>query len=127
MIHAIDRDHRALAGIPDRYDSVEIRKSVGDLNDTGLSLPKVDGMLIANTLHFIRGQEALLSRLLSVADRILVVEYERFLPNPWGPYPAGFQKLRKLCSRVGLGTVEKIGTRPSRFGGMMYSALAMKK
>lgn len=125
-IHAVDRDHRALAGIPDQYDGVEVRKIVGDLNDAGLSLPTVDGILIANTLHFIRQQKDLLTRLLSVTDCILIVEYERFLPNPWGPYPVGFQKFRKLCSRIGVQRVERFGTRPSQFGGTMYSALATR-
>lgn len=125
-IHAVDRDQRTLAGIPDQYDGVRIRKIVGDLNDAGLGLPTADGILIANTLHFIRHQEDLLTRLLSVTNWILIVEYERFLPKPWGPYPVGFQKFRKLCSRIGLPRVEKIGTQPSQFGGSMYSALATK-
>jgi hypothetical protein len=125
-IRAVDRDHRALAGIPDHYDGVEVRKIVGDLNDAGLSLPTVDGILIANTLHFIRQQKDLLTRLLSVTDCILIVEYERFLPNPSGPYPVGFQKFRKLCSRIGVQRVERFGTRPSQFGGTMYSALATR-
>ncbi len=41
---------------------------------------------MANSLHFIQGQQEFLSRLLSVADSFLIVEYEATRPNPWGPY-----------------------------------------
>jgi SAM-dependent methyltransferase len=122
-IFAIDQNRKALSGIPDHFDGIEIRKMVGDLRNVSLPLPSVDGVLIANTMHFIREQQALVKRLLTVADCFLIVEYERSLPNPWGPYPVGFNKLRKLFAQAGVERVEQIATRPSRFGGMMYSAL----
>lgn len=123
-IYAVDFDARALEGIPDRRDEAEIRKVVGDLESTTLRLPSVEGVLMANTLHFIREQQSLLRRLLTVTDRLLLVEYERSRPNRWVPYPVGFEKLRQLFSDVGLERVEKLATRPSLFGGTMYSALA---
>jgi hypothetical protein len=61
-----------------------------------------------------------------VADRFLIVEYERSKPNRWGPYPVGFERLRELFIEVGVERVEKLATRPSLFGGTMYSALAEK-
>jgi trans-aconitate methyltransferase len=123
-IHAVDQDRRALSEIPDRLDGVEICKTIGDLRKAGLSLPAVDGILMANALHFIRKQRDLLKRLLSVTDCFLIVEYERSVPNPWNPYPVPFSEFRKLCSETGLERVEKISTKRSRFGGTMYSALA---
>src|SRR5258708_24352117 len=123
-ISAVDLDWRALKSIPDQHHGVEIHKIVGDLQSSSLSLPAVDGVLMANTLHFIREQQGLLRRLLSVADRFLIVEYERSRPNRWGPYPVGFEKLRQLFSDAGVERVERLATRPSLFGGTMYSALA---
>jgi ubiquinone/menaquinone biosynthesis C-methylase UbiE len=123
-IHAVDLDRRALARIPGQHGGVEIRKIVGDLQSFSLRLPQVDGILMANSLHFIQEQQALLRRLLSVADRFLIVEYERSRPNRWGPYPVGFERLRKLFSEAGVERVERLATRPSLFGGTMYSALA---
>jgi hypothetical protein len=79
---------------------------------------------MANTLHFIQEQQPLLRRLLSVADRFLIVEYERPRPNRWEPYPVGFERLRQLFSEAGVERVERLATRPSLFGGTMYSALA---
>jgi hypothetical protein len=56
-IYAVDLDQRALKGIPDRHCGVEIRKIVADLQSSGLRLPPVDGILMANTLHFIQKQQ----------------------------------------------------------------------
>jgi SAM-dependent methyltransferase len=123
-IHAVDFDQKALEGIPDRHDGVEIRKIVGDLQSSSLRLPPVDGVLMANTLHFIQEQQVFLRKLLSVADRFLIVEYERFRANRWGPYPVGYERLRQLFTEAGVERVEKLATRPSLFGGTMYSALA---
>lgn len=125
-IYAADFDAGALDGIPERYNEVEIRKIVGDLESPTLRLPTVDGVLLANTLHFIRSQQSLLTKLLAVSDRILVVEYERSKPNRWGPYPVGFERLCQLFAEAGVRQVEKLATRPSLFGGTMYSALARR-
>jgi ubiquinone/menaquinone biosynthesis C-methylase UbiE len=123
-IHAVDLDPKALQEIPEKHDGVEILKIVADIGSPSLRLPSVDGILMANSLHYIREQEMLLRRLLSLTDRFLVVEYERSHPNRWGPYPVGFNRLRELFSQVGVERVEKLGTRPSRFGGTIYSAIA---
>jgi ubiquinone/menaquinone biosynthesis C-methylase UbiE len=123
-IYAVDLDRKTLKRIPDQHNGAEIRKIVGDLQSFSLRLPQVDGILMANSLHFIQEQQALLRRLLSVADRFLIVEYERSRPNRWGPYPVGFERLRKLFSEAGVERVERLATRPSLFGGTMYSALA---
>ena len=120
-IYAVDRDRRILEEIPDRRDGVEIRKIAGNLQDSSLRLPPVDGILMANTLHFIQEQQLFLRRLLSVTARLLIVEYERSNPNPWGPYPVGFEKLRQLFAEAGVERVQKVATRPSLFGGTMYS------
>jgi ubiquinone/menaquinone biosynthesis C-methylase UbiE len=125
-IHAVDLDQRALERIPDQYDGVEIRKILGDLRSPSLRLPSVDGILMANSLHFIHEQHLFLRRLLSVTDRFLIVEYERSRPNPWGPYPVSFEKLHELFRESGVERVERLATHPSRFGGTMYAAFAEK-
>ncbi len=123
-IYAVDFDQKALKEIPDQHDRVVIRKIIADLQSSSLHLPSVDGILIANTLHFIQEQLIFVKRLRSVADRFLIVEYERPRPNRWGPYPVGFEKLRQLFAEAGVESVEKLATRPSLFGGTMYSAFA---
>jgi hypothetical protein len=125
-IYAVDFDQRALEEIPDQHNGVAIHKIIGDLQSSSLRLPLVHGILMANTLHFIREQAAFLRRLLSVADCFLIVEYERSKPNRWGPYPVGFKRLRQLFTEAEVERVEKLATRPSLFGGTMYSALVKR-
>jgi ribosomal protein L11 methylase PrmA len=95
-IHAFDLDQIALDRIQYRINGVEIHKVLADPRSPGLRLPSVDGILMANSLHFIEDQDLLLGKLLTVAERFLIVEYERSRPNRWGPYPVGFDKLREL-------------------------------
>jgi hypothetical protein len=123
-IHAVDLDHEALETIPDQYRGVAIRKVLGDLRSSSLRLPSVNGILLANSLHFIQDQHLFLTRLLSVTDCFLIVEYERSKPSPWVPYPVGFERLFQLFGETGVTRVEKLATRRSRFGGTMYSAFA---
>jgi SAM-dependent methyltransferase len=123
-IHAVDLNQQALEEIPDLYNEVQIRKVLADLRSPSLRLPSVDGILMANSLHFIREQHLFLKGLLSLTDRFLIVEYERSRPSPWGPYPVGFAKLCELFSQIGVERVEKLATTRSRFGGTIYSAAA---
>jgi hypothetical protein len=123
-LHAVDLDQAALDRIPVQYDGVAIHKVLADLRSPSLRLPSVDGILMANSLHFIPDQRLFMRKLLSVADHFLIVEYERSRPNRWGPYPVGFERLRELFSEAGVESVEKLATRASRFGGIIYSALA---
>ena len=123
-IHAVDLDREALGAIPDEHHGVAIRKVAGDMRSPGLLIPSVDGILMANSLHFVQDQCALLKRLLPVTSCFLIVEYERSKPSPWGPYPVGFERLRELFRESGGERVEKLAMRRSRFGGVMYSAFA---
>jgi SAM-dependent methyltransferase len=123
-IHAVDLDQGVLDGILDRYHGVAIRKVLGDLRSPSLRLPSVDGILMANSLHFIQDQHVLLKKLLPATKCFLIVEYERSKPSRWVPYPVGFEKLFQLFNALGIQNVEKVATRRSRFGGTMYSALA---
>ncbi len=123
-IYAVDLESSSLEEIPNSYGQVKIHKIVGDLQSPSLRLPTVDGFLMANSLHFIQDQQLLLRKLSSLAESFLIVEYERTRPNPWGPYPVGFEKLREFLAEAGLKYIEKLATRRSMFGGTMYSVLA---
>jgi hypothetical protein len=81
-------------------------------------------MLLANALHFIQEQEALLVKVGRAATRLLIVEYERRTPSIWGPYPVSFPAFRELALHAGYVKVVKLRSHPSRYGGMMYSAIA---
>jgi ubiquinone/menaquinone biosynthesis C-methylase UbiE len=123
-IHAVDLDQRALEVIPEEHHGVAIRKILGDMRSPSLRLPPVDGILMANSLHFVEDQPLLLKKLLSVTENFLIVEYERSKPSRWVPHPVGFDRLCQLFNSIGVERVEKLSTRQSLFGGTLYSALA---
>jgi SAM-dependent methyltransferase len=124
MIYAVDRDQKVLQLIPDQTNGSNVQTIFGDISSPTLRLPAVDGILMANSLHFVRAQVSLLTRLVSLTRQFLIVEYDRTLPSPWGPYPIGFNKLRRRFEEVGVKRVQKLTTYPSRFGGTIYSAFA---
>lgn len=124
VIHAIDKDEKSLSQIPDRYQEVTIRKTVATLSESNLSLPPLDGVLIANLLHYIEDQGAFTARLRTLSERLLVVEYDKREQSQWVPYPIGFSALRGLLLEQGFTEIVRIGTRVSRYSGELYSAWA---
>jgi len=124
IIHAFDKDEKAFDRVPDRHLEVEIRKAVKNLADSNLHLGAVDGILMANFLHFIPEQRTFFKRIIQFARQFLVVEYDTSAPSVWVPHPLAFPRLRMELLQAGASTVEKIRTRRSRYRGKMYSAIA---
>jgi trans-aconitate methyltransferase len=122
-IHAMDRDARALAEIPARFREVHVRTQVGDMQ-APLPWMDLDGILLANALHYVVDQPAFVQRLaqhLKPHGRFLLVEYEHQSPNPWVPYPVGFAALQRLFPER---TVTRLHERPSAFGrALLYAAV----
>ena len=124
VIYAIDKDEKSLSRIPDRYQEATIRKKVVNLDASDLFLPALNGVLMANFLHFIEHQGDFVGKLRPLSERLLIVEYDGRPPSQWVPYPLGFSDLRGLLLKRGYTGVTRVRTRPSRFGGEMYSAFA---
>lgn len=92
-------------------------------------LPPVDGILMANALHFARDPEPVLRWLvdrLPAGGKLLLVEYDRTRANPWVPFPVPLPRFRELATAVGLAPPEEVGRRPSRYHGEIYAALARR-
>jgi len=99
-----------------------------DFATTPLMLEDVDGILMANSLHYVPDddQSPLLARLadtLSEHGMLLVVEYDNRPRSRWVPYPIAFERLADVAHHAGLNSPELIGRRESAFGGTMYAAL----
>ncbi len=131
-IHAVDRDGRALrtlrAWADARSTGPRIHVVHGDVTDR-LPLEDVDGMVMANVLHFVRGQAALLARLaacLRPGGRLVVVEYEDRAPSRWVPHPVSAARLAELAADAGLTPPRVAARRPSAYGGEMYVAFAVR-
>ncbi|HUQ83011.1 MAG TPA: class I SAM-dependent methyltransferase [Gemmatimonadaceae bacterium] len=129
-VYAVDRDANALRSLATaRLDphAAAIHTVVGDFTDT-IQLPRLDGMLFANALHFVRysDQPRVLRHVASQLEDgapLIIVEYERRDANPYVPYPISFGALGTLAHECGLAAPRLLATKPSRFRGSIYSAV----
>lgn len=90
-----------------------------------LELPALDGVLLANSLHFVEDQARVLRRIagyLRPEGRILLVEYDRARGNRWVPHPIPLERFRILAEEVGLSPPREIGRRRSTHWREMYAA-----
>ena len=96
-----------------------------------IDLPPLDGILMANALHFVRKQKAFLQQWLeklSPGGIFLLIEYDRKIGSPWVPFPISFQKFEQLCQQANLSAPIEIGRKKSIYGnGEIYSAWARKE
>jgi ubiquinone/menaquinone biosynthesis C-methylase UbiE len=128
QVIAVDNDARALSKIPDDIGQVKLQKITTDFITRDLNLDSLNGLLMANSLHFVKDKSALLLKLKQkiMNGRFVVIEYERDDSNPWVPYPLNYDGLFALATSVGFQQVVKLATAPSQYHqGGMYSALVM--
>jgi SAM-dependent methyltransferase len=131
-IYAVDRDARALARLKRAAAGVaaEVITVTADFT-RAFDLPALhgalDGMLIANALHYARDAARTLARLgerLRAGGRLVLIEYDRRGANPWVPYPIAATRLPELAAQAGFSTPVVTARTPSAFGGDLYVAAA---
>jgi ubiquinone/menaquinone biosynthesis C-methylase UbiE len=132
-IYAVDRDAGAIAAL-ERLGSQPGTRVIPVHADfaqrfelPGLAPGSLDGMLLANALHYVREAGAVLARLaewLRPGGRVVVIEYDGRRASPWVPYPVPSARLPELVAAAGLAPPVITGTRRSAFGGTMYVAVA---
>ena len=131
IIHAMDRDAAVLRALPVEEHGVTIRRWTGDVTQTPWPFGEIDGLLLANVLHYISDQPAFLRACreqLSNEGHLLVVEYDTDRANSWVPYPVPRAALTDLCIAAGFARVIALGTRPSIYQrAPLYSVLAGRK
>ena len=94
-----------------------------------LTLPSLDGVVMANSLHFVAEPAPVLAavvRLLRPGGRFVLVEYDADRGNHWVPYPISSERWPVLAEAAGLREVREIGRRGSRFLNAIYSAVAVR-
>jgi len=92
-------------------------------------LPLLDGLVIANALHFQRyGTQRqvveLLKSYLRPGGRFIIVEYNVDRGNLWVPHPLSYQTWEKLAGESGFTHTQLLAMRPSRFLQAIYSAVS---
>jgi SAM-dependent methyltransferase len=133
-IISVDRDRAALAEnarlVAERFPFARLTTLVGDLQEP-LELPSLDGLLAANSLHFVAKERQAaavvgLARHLRPGAPFIVVEYDADRGNPWVPHPFSVGRWREIAATAGLVETVEIGRVPSRFLGSIYAAVSRR-
>lgn len=133
-IVAVDKDARAVAALR-RLAATDARITAveGDFTRpedlAGLADAPFDGVLMANALHFVHdaaGGLRDIARHIRPGGRVVLVEYDRRIGNPWVPHPIPASRLGAVALTAGLDAPEIVGRRPSAFRGEMYCAVMTK-
>lgn len=131
-IHAMDRDARAIAALERLAKRMPgVRAQRADFSrpadspegEDGL----LDGILLANALHFVADAPAVLARLvrwLRPGGRVVLIEYDRRPASRWVPHPIPAGDWPALAREAGLSRPSVVARRRSAFGGDLYVAIA---
>jgi len=125
-VHGIDKDTRALARIPKRQGEVAIVTHAADFTVFPWPVDGLDGVLMANSLHYVKTQTAFLRRVDEVLRRrqLLLVEYDIERGNVWVPYPINQSAAVDLFRSIGYGDATPLGRVPSSYRrGEIYGLL----
>ena len=138
-VFAVDDDARAVRALRELSSSPSDDARVIAVNadfTEPLALPglvrgraQLDGILLANALHFVRDPERVLSRLvehLRPGGRAIVVEYDRRKASQWVPFPLPASRWPRLAESAGLAGPTITATRPSSYSGILYTGVATR-
>jgi 23S rRNA U2552 (ribose-2'-O)-methylase RlmE/FtsJ len=130
VIYAVDRDPGSLRhlarSIETRFPAVTVHTIEADFTRP-LDLPPLEGIVMANALHFLRHKEAtvqLLRSYLGPGGRFILVEYNVDRGNRWVPYPLSYSSWAALAKQAGFAHTELLATVPSSFLGEFYAAMS---
>lgn len=126
---AIDGDRWVLdelAGrVAARFPGTPVHTLVADFT-AGLPSGPFDGVLAANSLHFVAALKPVLVAIRSVLapdGRLMLVEYDAEHGNPYVPHPISFRRWQQLAPAAGFAPPVQIHHVPSRFLGSIYGAV----
>ncbi len=128
-IIALDKNPHALYSNPqlaisNRPSKINLEIIEADFNKP-LDLTPLDGILMANALHYAQDHLTVLKNVISClkpGGTFILIEYETDKPNPpWVPNPVPFALFQKLCKSARMSEPEIIGRKASIYrDGEMY-------
>ena len=133
-IYAVDNDRASLKELESnhraRFNTTRNLILLKDDFSLSLSLPPLDGIVMANSLHFFKDKEKILRHVrgyLKPNGALLLIEYNVDSGNMWVPYPVSFNVCRVLVKRAGFSDARLLAKTPSRFLKEFYSAVAYRE
>lgn len=123
--HSLERQHVSMAV---QFPDAQVTYLTADYTRP-LELPPLDGVVMANSLHFQRAKEGVLALVrdyLKPGGRLLLVEYNADRGNMWVPYPLSYATWERLATATGFVKTRLLTTTPSRFLREIYSAESLK-
>jgi ubiquinone/menaquinone biosynthesis C-methylase UbiE len=131
-ITAVDREAGSLRHLVKevrrRYPATVLETLTADFTHP-LALTALDGVVMANSLHFVRNKAPVLvsvREMLRPGGTLLIVEYGADRGNPWVPHPFSYPSWERLASQAGFEATRLLKTIPSRFLGTLYSAASQR-
>jgi ubiquinone/menaquinone biosynthesis C-methylase UbiE len=132
-IYAVDRDRGGFRELErahrERFATAERVHPVRADFGGALLLPPLDGIVMANSLHYFKDKVKILRHVrsfLKMDGLLLLVEYNVDSGNLWVPHPLSFETYRALAPQAGFSQPQLLATKPSRFLREFYSALARR-
>ena len=125
-IIAVDKNAEALRQVASVVNAVSIEAMVANFVDDTIHANEADGILMANSLHYVRNKIPFLRKVAPLLKRggsFLLVEYNRARANPWVPYPLTIDTARELFAGSGYSNFKLLNKAPSSFGGEMFAAM----
>lgn len=127
VVTAIDKSSSFSPTQSDHKGATRIETRLADFTKINMKNLNVHGILMANSLHYVKDQKGFLAKVLNSllpGGRLIIVEYDTDRGNAWVPYPLSFISLSDLVNGISGSTITKLAITPSQFqGGGIYSAL----
>ena len=127
-IHSVDKDRGALSEqatrMRTRFPPIRLDQRTADFTRS-LGFNGMDGVLMANALHFVQDKAPVLSLVrsyLKPGGTFVLVEYDADRGNLWVPHPISYTTWLTVAPGAGFGETRLLGRVPSRFLNAIYAA-----
>lgn len=127
-IYSVDKDAERLERQRDQFNLQFPGSDITFLHQDfthNLPVPQLDGILMANSLHYIKDQEAFLRKIqkyLKPHGTFLLVEYNDSTGNQYVPYAVSYSDFEKLAEKTGFKKPQFLHSIPSHFLKEIYAS-----